>query len=54
MFFAFINKKTSNKHKLLFLSNLSLLFYQPLTFFGKTFFLRNYILIQHKGKVLHD
>ena len=30
MFLGFINTKTSNKHKLLSLSNLLLLFYQPL------------------------
>ena len=35
MLLRFINKKTSNKHKLLSLSNLSLLFYQPLTIWGK-------------------
>ena len=35
MFLEFINKMTSNKHKLLSLSNLSLLFYQPLPFLGK-------------------
>ena len=37
MFLGFINTKTSNKHKLLFLSNLPLLFYQPLPFLGKMY-----------------
>ena len=37
MFLGFINKTTSNKHKLLSLNNLSLLFYQPLTFLGKMY-----------------
>ena len=35
MLLRFINKKTSNKHKLLSLSNLSLLFYLNLSLFGE-------------------
>ena len=37
MFLEFINTMTSNKHKLLSLSNLPLLSYQPLPFFGKMY-----------------
>ena len=37
MFLGFINKKISNKHKLLFLSNLPLLLYQSLPFLGKMY-----------------
>ena len=36
-FLGFINTKISNKHKLLSLSNLHLLFYQPLPFWGKLY-----------------
>ena len=35
MFLGFINTKISNKHKLLSLSKLPLIFYQPLLFCGK-------------------
>ena len=37
MFLEFINTMTSNKHKLLSLSNLPLLSYQPLPFLGKMY-----------------
>ena len=35
MFFGLINTMSSNRHKLIFLSNFPLLFYQPLPFFKK-------------------
>ena len=37
MFLEFINTMTSNKHKLLSLSNLPLLSYRPLSFLGKIY-----------------
>ena len=37
MFFEFINTMNGSKHKLLSLSNLPLLSYQPLSFLGKMY-----------------
>ena len=37
MFLEFINTMTSNKHKLLSLSNLPVLSYRPLPFLGKIY-----------------